>query len=186
MINNLHDVSFFNTINRLRFLVMIYQNYLFLACIHETTSGNKSFESSMTVKNREITEFLLRHHFFDIIDIVIHMKSHQRTLTHKIFYRNTLVDKTCRSKCIVRRANYHNALLFRFFDQLLGYFCILTDYKTTGINIYRTGLRLIAVSKDDQIIFIDKLRHLLRIGCSDRHFPTGKISMLISGYQCSV
>ena len=41
-------------------------------------------------------------------------------------------------------------------------------------------------SQDDQIVFLDKLFHQIRIGCADRHFSFGEMPVLVAGHQRTV
>ena len=134
----------------------------------------------MSVKDREITEFCLRHNFFNLIYIIIHMKCNQRSFTHKKLHRYTLIDQTGCCKCIMRCTDNHNTLFFCSADHLRRNFRILAYNNTARVNIDRALLCFITVSKDYQIIPFDKLLHQIRIRCSDRYFSFGKMSMFIS------
>ena len=186
MVDDLHDLRLLDAVYGLGFLIVVYQDNLFLTYIQESPPGNKAAEPSVPVQDREITELLFRHNFLDIIHIIIELEAGQRCLCHKIFHRDTLVDQPCRRKCIMRRADDDNTLLLRLFNQLIRHFRILAYHQAAGVDIHRTGLRLIPVSQDDQIVFLDKLFHQIRIGCANRHFSFGEMPVLVAGHQRTV
>ena len=117
MVDDFHDLRFFNPVHRLGFLIMVYQNHPFLTHIQKTPSGNKPFEAAVPVKNREIPELLLRHRILDIIHIICHAEGHKRRLRHKMLYRDTLVNQPRYRISIMGRTDNHNTLLLGSLNQ---------------------------------------------------------------------
>jgi len=140
----------------------------------------------MSVNDREITVLLLCHHFLDIFHIITHMERNQRCLRHKALNRDTLVDQSCRGKCIVWRTDDHRTLFICTLDHFFWNLRILADNHAAYINIQGTHLWLYTVSKNHQIILFNKFLHQFRTGRTDCRFPFGKISVFITGYHLSI
>ena len=186
MINNLHDIGFFDAVHCLGLLIVIYKDHLLLAYIHESPPGDKAFKAAMPVQYGEVAELFLCHDFLDIFHVVAHTEGNQRRLAHKMLDRDALVDQPGCCKCIMRRADNDDASFFRLLHQFFRYLGSLADHQAAGINIYRAGLGFVPVPQYNQIILLNELCHQVRIGRSDRHLPLCKIAVLIAGDQGAV
>src|SRR5699024_265635 len=97
------------------------------------------------------------------------MERAQMFFGHKIFDRNTLIDQTGGRKGVMRRTDNHYISLGCQLPDRLRYLRSLADDKAACIHFYRTKLRLVPVSNDDKIVFIDKILHHIRNGGCDNH-----------------
>ena len=111
VIDDLHNLCFFQSIYCLRPLIMIYEDHLLLTYIHDTTSGYESLQLALLIQNRELSECTLRDHFTNIINIIIYVELTQLILRcHKMLHRNTLIDQSRYIECVIRCLDDHNSL----------------------------------------------------------------------------
>ena len=136
MINDLQNLCFLNIINSLVFLIMIYQNYLFLVHVKEISSGNGSHTFSPLIDNRECTMAVLDHNILDIICEIFSIKSYQIIFFHHIIYRNTLVDHAGNCVGIIWRRDNDDLSLLSFLYYLLTYLNTHSYNNAAYIQLY--------------------------------------------------
>ena len=125
---------------------------------------------------------LVRHYIPDIIDKILCPKSNQVILCHKIADRHTLVDKSCRRIGVIGcRQHRAPSFLGQLFDRH-GNACSLADNDAVCLHLNGAELGLVAVSQDDQIVFLNIILHHIRVGCSHQHLSLVKVGLGIS-YQ---
>ena len=186
MIQDLQDLCLFDVVDRLRSLVMVNQNQLFFLDTHEVSTGNGTDVFSTGINHRECTVTGFRHNVFDLVGKIIAPEDHQIVFFHKILDRNTLVDQTGHGKGIVRCGNDHLiSLLCQFLDRFSDFGSQTYD-QTACIGFDGTQLILRTVSENNQIVFIDKAFHRIRLGQSHDHFSFDKVSMFITHDDLSI
>ena len=101
MVNNLQNLRAFHPRKCLSELIMIHHNDLLSSRAEQISAGNHPEVLSFFTENREISVSLTRHHFPDIIDIILLLDSDDALFRHKEINRNRLVNQSCRGVRII-------------------------------------------------------------------------------------
>ena len=138
MVDNLKNLCILNSIYRLALLIMVHKNKLLLIGFHECTARYQTYIiARIAVKHRKVTISELSHNILDISNKISRIKCNKPCCSHKVADRHTLVDKTCRSVCIMRCCYYHAVMFCCKPAYCKRHLCSFTYDYTACIHLYR-------------------------------------------------
>ena len=129
---------------------------------------------------------VLDHHILDIVCEIVGLEGDQIILFHDVFYRNTLVDKSCHCKCIQGGTDDHTVVFHGCILDILRHLGVVADNKAAHVLADGTQMILVSVTQDHQVVLLQKFSQLVRMGRTDNHFAFDKISMGISRHYSSI
>ena len=102
MINDFFYFCFMQSVYSLSALIMIHENDLFLIHFQQAVTRHHSDKSALTIQDRIISITHLSHDTANFFRVIIGSEISQIILDHKIANRDTLIQKPCSDKCVIR------------------------------------------------------------------------------------
>ena len=128
---------------------------------------------------------LARHDLADVVEVIFLREFDDVFLRHKVADRHGLVDQTGCCVGVIRCRNDCTAALLCQFADRKGYTCALADDNAACFHLDGAKLGLIAVSENDQVMFLDVVLHQVRVCGRDQDFSAVKICLRIADYHTS-